>query len=294
MISINRIKQIIEKEEEGPTLDYKEDLALDTDGDKAQFVKDVISLANSGRTTHIIIGVEDVTRKLVGIKTSHKAEQLNDILKGRCDPSLSVEYAERKILGYTVGVIEFSGEDAPYIVSVPDRFGGSLSSDPNKKFYIERGTVFVRKFNKNDGVSRADLDKMYKLPYIALQAEVQLDHEISEKILDDSKEVNITFFIENVGDVIAADPVVWIQFRNVEEILGCKGRWKNQSKLNKDVPTVQLIISQPLIKPVRLNCDSVVVKVNKSVEQIEARVIVGTTNMKTIDGTYIIPLNKGK
>ena len=77
MISLTKIRQLIEKEDEGPTLDYKEELNLEKEGDKAQFVKDILSLANSGQTTHIIIGVEDGTRKLVGIKTTHKAEQLN-------------------------------------------------------------------------------------------------------------------------------------------------------------------------------------------------------------------------
>ena len=91
MININKIKQIIETEDEGPTLDYKEDLVLNTDGDKAQFVKDILSLANSGQPAHIIIGIEDGTKKLVGLKKNHKAEQLNQILKDKCDPALSIE-----------------------------------------------------------------------------------------------------------------------------------------------------------------------------------------------------------
>ena len=159
MINKRQVQKIIEKEDEGPTLDYKEYLTLQTDGDKAQFVKDVLSLANSGQTAHIIIGVEDGTRKPVGIKTIYKAEQLNDILKNKCGPPLTVEYSEKNIMGYNVGVIEFNGENPPYIVSVGDRFGGTLSSNPQKSFYICRGTVFVRNFNKNEGASRADLDK---------------------------------------------------------------------------------------------------------------------------------------
>ena len=135
MINKRQVQQMIEKEDEGPILDYKEDLTLQTDGDKAQFIKDVLSLANSGQTAHIIVGVEDGTRKLIGIKTKHKAEQLNDILKGKCDPPLTVEYAEKTILGHKVGVIEFSGENPPYIVSVTDQYGGPLSSNPQKPFY---------------------------------------------------------------------------------------------------------------------------------------------------------------
>lgn len=292
MISVNKIRQLIEKEDEGPTLDYKEDLNLQTDGNKAQFVKDVLSLANSGEVAHIITGVEDGTRKLLDIKTSHKAEQLNDILKGKCDPSLGVEYAERSILGHRVGVVEVSGENPPYVVAVADRFGGALSSDPQNKFYIERGTVFVRNFNKNEGASRADLDKMYKVKYVILQADLQLSHEVSVKPSDGLIQVDIEFFLENLGEVLATDTVLWMQFKNIKKIVRCKGSWKNQSKINNNIPTVQLAIPNPLVRPVQLNCDGVVVTVDKDIEQIEARVVIGATNTKTIDRSYVIPLKQ--
>lgn len=293
MISLSKIRQIIEKEDEGPTLDYKEDLTLGTEGDKAQFVKDVLSLANSGETAHIITGVEDGTRKLVGIKASNKAEQLNDILKGKCDPPLSVEYAERNILGHKVGVVEIVGENPPYIVAVPDRFGGPLSSASQKKFYIERGTVFVRKFNKNEGACRTDLDKMYKLPYITLQADLQLSHEMSIKQLDELQEVDITFFLTNQGEVIATNTYIWLQFKDIKEIVRCKGSWSDQSKRNDNIPTVQLIYTAPIISPVRMDCNGVVVKVDNDVQQIETYVHIGATNMRTKHGPYSIPL-KGK
>lgn len=292
MISINKIKQIIEKEDEGPTLDYKEDLVLETDGDKAQFVKDVISLANSGGTAHIITGVEDGTRKLVSIKTHHSAEQLNLILKDKSDPPLRVEYAEKKIMGHEIGLIEINGENPPYIVSVSDRFGSHLSANPQKEFYIERGTVFVRNHNMNEGAKRADLDKLHKVQYVTLQADLQLSHEISIKPLDNLKEVDIKFFLTNVGEVIAANTYVWIQFKNVREIVQCKGMWRNISKLNENIPTIQIVLQVPLVRPIRSDCQGAAVKVDSDVEQIESRVIMGSTNMRSKDGTYVIPLKE--
>ena len=131
MISENEIIELIKRAEEGPTLDYKEDLLLAKDGDKAEFVKDVIALANNGEIAHIITGVEDGTGRPVGLKTHHTVEQINQILKDKCDPPISVEYIEKNILGYDIGVIEVKGENPPYIVSVLDKFGGLLSSKPN-------------------------------------------------------------------------------------------------------------------------------------------------------------------
>lgn len=290
MISVSKIRQLIEKEDEGPTLDYKEDLGLETDGDKAQFIKDVLSLANSGQTAHIIIGVENGTRKLVGIKATHKAEQLNDILKGRCDPPLTVEYAEKTILGHKVGVGEFFGETPPYIVAVADQFGGSLSSNPQKSFYICRGTVFVRNFNKNEGASRADLDKMYKLKYVTLQADLQLSHDVTVKRVEDSKEADIYFHIENLGEIIASSAIVWIRFNNILEIVDCSGRWRNISKENNNIPTIQFVAPDPII--LRAGCLGAKVRVDKKVDNIEMDTVIGATNMRTKQGSYLISLKE--
>lgn len=293
MISKNEIIELIEEAEESPTLDYKEDLHLETDGDKAEFVKDVIALANSGELAHIIVGVEDGTGRPVGLKTTHDAEQLNQILKDKCDPPISVEYIEKNILGYKIGVIEFSGEDPPYIVSVSDKFGGQLSANPDRPFFIQRGTVFIRNYNMNAGAKRADLDKIYKkIKYVTLQADLRLGHEVAVKSSDDVREADIKFILINEGDVLATDIYVWVQFKNIKEIVRCTGKWTNISSLNNNIPTVQLVFGIPVIPPVRIHCDGAVVRVDSTVESIEARVIMGATNMRAKEGPYFIPLKE--
>ena len=102
MLSDKELVRIIEEEEEGPSLDYKEGIVLQTDVNRAGFVKDVISLANSGEKAHIIIGVEDGTRKLVGMENSFKVENLNQILTDKADPPLRIEYKEIIIMGHRV------------------------------------------------------------------------------------------------------------------------------------------------------------------------------------------------
>jgi hypothetical protein len=293
MIRESKIIQLIKKAEEGPTLDYKEDLPLTSDGDKAQFVKDVIALANSGELAHIIVGVEDGTGKPVGFKTPHTSEQINQILKDKCDPPISVEYGEKDILGYAIGIIEFKGENPPYIVSVPDKFGGRLSSNPNKSFSIQRGTVSARTYNMNQGAKRADLDKIYdRIKYISLQADIQLNHKVSIKHSNGFKEVGITFILENRGEVVATDIYIWMQFKNVKEIVRCQDDWEDISDVNENKPTIQLLYSLPVIRPVGMKCYGATVKVSKNVKQIEARLIIGAINMRTKDGDYLISLEK--
>jgi hypothetical protein len=294
MITEAEITELIKKAEEGPSLDYKEDLPLQSDGDKAGFVKDVIALANSAEKAYIVIGVEDGTGRPVGFKTPHTAEQINQILRDKCDPPISVEYVERNIFGYKIGVIEINGENPPYVVSVSDKLGGPLSANPQKQSYIERGTVFIRNYNINEGAKRADLDKIYnKIKYIALQADVELlTHEVTSKPSDGSTEADIKFLLANRGDVVATDIYVWMQFKNVKKIVQCRGSWNDISSINKDVPTIQLQSTVSVIRPIKVYCDGVVVKVDSGVNEIEARVVIGATNMRTKDGSYVISLKK--
>ena len=291
MISKNEIIELIEKAEEGPTLDYKEDLHLETDGDKAEFVKDVISLANSGELAHIIVGVEDGTGKPVGLRTTHDTAQLNQILKDKCDPPISVEYIEKDIFKYKIGVIEFKGENPPYIVSVPDKFGGSLSSNPKKPFFIHRGTIFIRNYNMNEGARRADVDTIYgRKQYVSLQADLQLSNEIEVKSTDGTQTVKVTLFLENIGEIIATNTNVLMQFKNVRKIVECTQDCKDLSAVNNNIPIMGIYPGLPILRPIRHHCGSVTVEVEKDIQQIETKVIIGALNMRTKEGPYSIAI----
>ena len=284
MINENEIIELIKKAEEGLTLDYKEDLSLATDGDKAEFVKDVIALANSGQTAHIILGVQDGTWKPVGIKTSHKAEQLNEILKDKSDPRISVEYLEKNILGYKIGVMEIAGKNPPYIVAVPDKFGGSLSTNPQKEYYIQRGTVFIRNYNINEGARRVDLDQMYS------SADLQLSHEIKErKVVDNSIEINVGFILRNIGRMAATFVRVTIGFNNIERIVKYDSGWYDISYLRNNVPTIQLNEDVAHLDEV-LHLDGAVLRVGKDIKQVEALVSLYAANMRRKKDVYAITL----
>jgi len=284
MISESEIIELIKKAEEGPTLDYKENLPLATDGDKAEFVKDVIALANSGETAHLIVGVEDSTWKPVGIKTSHKAEQLNEILKDKCDPRISVEYLEKNILGYKIGVIEIAGKNPPYIVSVPAKFGGPVSGESKKPFYIHRGTVFIRNYNINEGACRVDLDQMYS------SADLQLTHEIKErKVKDDSIEVNVGFILTNVGRMAATFVRVSIQFNNIMRVVKRDAGWQDIGHLRNNVPTIQLDENVVHLDEI-FHLDGATLQVSKDIKQVEALVSLYAANMRRKKDVYVITL----
>ena len=284
MITEEEIAQLIKGGPEAPTLHFKEDLLLQTDGDKAEFVKDVLALANSGQTAHLIIGIEEETWKLKGIVTHHTTEQLNGILEDRCDPPLRVEYAEKDVLHYKLGIVEIQGDNPPYIVAVPDRFGGPLSATPQKQFFIERGTVFVRSVSKNEGARRVDLDQMYS------KVDLQLSHKIIErKVVDNWVEVNIQFILRNVGHVSGAFARAIVQFNNIKQIVKRTGTWRDISHLRAGSPAIQLDETVVHLDET-IYCHGAVVAVSQGVTQIEASVCLYAMNMVPKKVEYVIPL----
>ncbi len=281
MISDRELIRIISEEEEGMTLDYKEELRISTEGEKANFVKDIVSLANSGETSRIIIGVEDGTRKPLGMQSSYKLETLNQILKDKTDPPIRIDYRERISLGCLVGVIEIDGSNAPYIISVPDRYG-----------CISRGTVYVRNMNMNEGAVRADIDRIYnRMKPIILESDVHLSTEVSAKSVDNFVEVDINFSLINSGDALATDTLVRLHFENIKEIVSCAGHWNNDTELNEGEPCISMTSIVPIVKGLRLKIYGCVVRVEKEIEAIKADVIIGASNMRTRRGEYTIYVN---
>jgi len=160
----NELERLL-NEKESPYLDFKLDLYLDSDGDRAEFTKDVLAIANTGEVGHIVTGVHPKTGQRSGISKHHTEERLNQILKNKTDPFLSVEYGEFEIDGKTHGIVRVSGDNPPYIVAVPDRYGGQISTSRRKHVYIARGTVHVRVGTQSIGASRKHIDDIYEISY---------------------------------------------------------------------------------------------------------------------------------
>ncbi len=288
MINKEEVERIIKNECEGPNLDYKKDLVVEKEGDKAEFIKDVVSLANSAKIAHIIIGVEDTTRKLVGLKTTHSSAQLNDILKNRCDPPISLEYSEMNIYGHIIGIIEIKVENPPYIISVNDKFGGECTY--GEQCFIHRGIVYIRNNDKNDEASREHIEKMYenKVKYVTVQADLQLSHSSSITSHDEYKEVIVDFKLSNTGDILAGSPFMYISFENIEQITNCNQFWLDITHLNPK-PTVQYYSGQPIAGNVKIG--GITLRVKKDIKQISALVELYSTNMRRKIIEYIIKLD---
>jgi predicted HTH transcriptional regulator len=120
------------KRHEGVKLDYKLQLDLNCENGKKELAKDICAIANSrGGRGYLIIGVEDKTRKIVGIeKSSFTEEQIQQIVCSRCEPPIPIILETFNIEGKDIAVITiFQSSQKPY------------QFRENGAFYIRRGST---------------------------------------------------------------------------------------------------------------------------------------------------------
>jgi predicted HTH transcriptional regulator len=119
------------KKEEGTKLDFKQIIELDLDSGKKELAKDICAIANSkGGRGYIIVGVEDKTKKIVGINIKVTEEQVQQIISSRCEPPIPISLEYIDIENKKVAVITiYDGEQKPYQLK------------ENGAFYIRRGST---------------------------------------------------------------------------------------------------------------------------------------------------------
>lgn len=103
--------------EEGPKLDFKAELHLSTEGAKKELVKDVIAMANTrGGRGYILFGVEDKTRKLLGLRrNSPQEERIQQIVYSRSNPPVPIQVEMEQVDGCNVLVLTvFRSQHRPH------------------------------------------------------------------------------------------------------------------------------------------------------------------------------------
>jgi predicted HTH transcriptional regulator len=126
-----RLSNLI-KRPEGPKLDFKLILDLEIESGRKELAKDVCAIANSkGGRGYIIIGIEDKTKKVVGIDgVSMTEEQIQQIVTSRTDPPIPISLELVEYSGKTLGILNiYDGPHKPYQV----RETGA--------FYVRRGST---------------------------------------------------------------------------------------------------------------------------------------------------------
>lgn len=153
------IDQLRTKGKEWETVDAKQELVLKENGDKAEFIKDIVAMANNQTPSYLVIGLVDGTFQSVGkLNHHHIQNNINQLLAGKIDPPITVNYSEFSIGEEEYAVVEVHGQNAPYLVAQ------DVTHNPSdrKRTKVYKGTIFVRHADRTEGASRTELDNLLK------------------------------------------------------------------------------------------------------------------------------------
>lgn len=156
------------KQGENESVDFKLELSLDTAEQKAEFIKDVISLANSAKEMgFLLIGV-DKHASFVGIN-SFEEERIQQIIHTYIYPNVIVRVYKIEVETALIGVIEIQGVERPHrVIKNVDR--------------LSVNEVFIR---HGSTIAKASPDEMFRMrkEQTELQREVQQLMQAGEKHL---------------------------------------------------------------------------------------------------------------
>lgn len=124
--------EVIIKRDEGTKLDFKQKIDIEIESGKKELAKDVCAIANSrGGRGYIIIGIEDKSKKIIGIvENQYNEEQIQQIVSSRCEPPIPIVYETVQFNNKLLGIITiYDGGQKPYQIR------------ENGAFYIRRGST---------------------------------------------------------------------------------------------------------------------------------------------------------
>ncbi|MGL5068944.1 MAG: AlbA family DNA-binding domain-containing protein [Sarcina sp.] len=202
-MDIKKVLRII-RNDEGSKLDFKECMNLNTESEKKEFTKDISAIANSrGGRGYIIIGIQDKSKKIVGIENAQKLteERMQQIISSRCEPPIPISVEsfyinKKKILVITI----FDGEQKPY------------QAKDTGAFYIRRGSItdFMRK-SELLNVFQEKLDLNIETCAITNSSENLLDKKLLLKYFN-QKGIELTSenrdFLLSSSNIIKNDRVI--------------------------------------------------------------------------------------
>lgn len=163
-LNIQKLKVLL-KQGEGPKLDFKETIDIELESGKKELVKDIIAIANSqGGRGHLILGVKDRTKEIIGIDPSIcNEERIQQIVSYRCDPPINIRVEYTSYNNKTIGIITiFRSNNKPHQM----RQTGA--------FYIRRGstTDFARRDEIANMLQKGGLINNEQIPMFNVDIDV--------------------------------------------------------------------------------------------------------------------------
>lgn len=181
---VKLMKQIRTVKQEFKTLDAKAELDLRQDGSKIDFAKDVIAMANNAVPSYLLIGLEDKTFKDMGkLVFHHTKNDLNQTLADKIDPPIGIDYQEFIIGQNEYALIKIEGTNPPYIIA-RDLV---CKKEDKKQIKLNKGTIFVRREDRNEGIGRIELEELIKKMFVP--KEFENDSEYTKTLVKERPEL---------------------------------------------------------------------------------------------------------
>lgn len=141
----NNTEQLLQIKTEGKNLDYKQGLnwATCSNDERAEIVKDILSMSNVQDGGRIIFGVRDNDFELVGVSVeefdSFDQTKVNDFLHKYTDPKFTCYVYKHSIQGKQVVVI-----DVPEFPETPIICKQDANSSKDNKLILQKGQIYLR------------------------------------------------------------------------------------------------------------------------------------------------------
>lgn len=137
---IKHLEELL-KQSESASLEFKEQIDLESNRGKAKFVKEVLALANSPvHPAYLLLGVQDKTKKIIGIEDITD-ERLQHIIAEWCHPPVDFNFHVLELQGKKVGVLEIFGGEILHTFSRPTSF----EDTDGKNKPLTENQVFIRR-----------------------------------------------------------------------------------------------------------------------------------------------------
>ncbi|MCL4205920.1 MAG: putative DNA binding domain-containing protein [Pirellulaceae bacterium] len=155
MIDESSFRELVRRAE-GPTLDFKRDYDFSAKDARNDFIKDVISMANTprGSAAHIVVGVSwtpELGAQLHGVRKQFDDAELIDALGvDRVQPVPTISYTPLRIDGHDVGVIE-----------IPVQRNGPYTALKDFGDHLRQGAVYFRSGTKNTVATGPKLHEIF-------------------------------------------------------------------------------------------------------------------------------------
>lgn len=205
---------------EGTKLDFKLQMFLRTDSEKKELAKDVCAMANSkGGRGYIIFGVEDYTKRIVGIEEKkYREEQIQQIISQRCDPPVQIAFEIITIDKKPLGVLTvYKSNQKPHQIR-------------------QTGTFYIRRGSTTDIARREELASMLQESGL-IEYERTIMSNVDIKELDEEA---LNAYIHKMGLKSASEG-----YYTLLEGMGIAGKEEDGSKLHPSIGGLLLFCKNP-------------------------------------------------